>query len=97
MEEVLVGDEIWIRISIAAGNICGELTFVSELKGIVQRLGDVREVGTKRKFCDDVRQIHHCRTGQQTAMPNIGMRLTVVVNMLVTGVTMPKSCDVQVR
>jgi len=61
MDKVLVGDEM----------------FVSKLKGIVQRLGDVREVGAKRKFCDDVGQIHQ-----------------VVVNMLMTGVAMSKSCDV---
>lgn len=35
MEEILVGDEIWIRISIASDNAYGELTFMSELKGTV--------------------------------------------------------------
>lgn len=77
--------------------LCCELTFVSKLKGIVERLGDVWKVGAKRKFCDDVRQVHHCRTGQQPALPHTEMKLTVVVDMLMTGVAMPKGCDVQIR
>ena len=70
---------------------------MSKLKGIIQRLSDVREVWTEGKFCDHVRQIHHYRNGQLSFPPNNEVKLTAVVNMLMASIAMSKSCDMQVR
>jgi len=69
---------------------------MSKLKGVVQRLGDVREVWTKGKFCDYVRKIHHYRAGQLSFLPNTEIGRTVVINMLMASIAMTKSCDVQI-
>ena len=70
---------------------------MSKLKRIVQRLGNVREVWTKGKFCDYVRQIHDYRTGQRSFLPDAEIVLTAVVNMLMASVAMSKRCDMQIR
>ena len=69
---------------------------MSKLKGIVQWLGDVREVWAKGKFCDYVRQVHHYRTGQLSLLPNREIGRTAMVNMLMASITVTKGCDVQI-
>ena len=59
-----------MKVSVATGNHCVGLTFMSKLEGVIQRLGDVREVWAKGKFCNYVRKIHLCRAGQLSLLPN---------------------------
>lgn len=62
MQEILVGHERCqkedqygqsTKIAVAL------LTLVRQFEGIIQRLRDFREVGSKRELRDDMRQVHH--------------------------------------
>ena len=49
------------RLNKRHSAVYGALTIMSDLKRIVQRLGDIGKVRSKGELCDDMGQIHHWR------------------------------------
>ena len=70
-------------------------TIMRNFERVVERLGDVREVGAKGEFRDDMREIHDCKTSARH--PNLGERTrTRVINMLSALVSMSEGRNVQI-
>lgn len=58
MQEVLIRHERYQLMSSSTKQEGTRPTFFGDLKGVVKRLSDIREVWTKRKLGDDMGQVH---------------------------------------